>query len=118
MNLLPSDVRSRTERNVALFLISVLALFMELLLIRWISTEINIFAYLQNTILVVCFLGLGMGCLSSRQPIMIRNLLIPVLLLVSLMTIPTTRHGLQTISLLLASTGDLLVWSLPNVNTS
>ena len=97
-----------------LFLISVLALFLELLLIRWISTEINIFAYLQNTVLVVCFLGLGMGCLSSRQPIIIRNLLIPFCLLTLLMSIPATRQSLQKLSLLLATTGDLLVWQLPD----
>ena len=50
-----------------LFLISVVGLFLELLLIRWITTEIRIFAYLQNTVLVVCFLGLGMGCWDTRR---------------------------------------------------
>ena len=108
---------NRRRNNVDLFLISVLALFMELLLIRWIGTEINIFAYLQNTILVVCFMGLGMGCLSSKQPIIIRNTLIPLCLLLFLMTFPLTRGSLQKISLLLASTGDLVAWSLPDVNT-
>src|SRR5438094_979873 len=108
---------NRPRNNVDLFLISVLALFMELLLIRWIGTEINIFAYLQNTILVVCFMGLGMGCLSSKQPIIIRNTLIPLCLLLFLMTFPLSRGSLQKISLLLASTGDLVAWSLPDVNT-
>src|SRR5437870_9214917 len=85
----------KLQNNVAeLFLISVLALFMELLLIRWISTEINIFAYLQNTVLVVCFMGLCMGCLSSKQPILIRNTLIPLLLLLFLMTFPLTSGSL------------------------
>jgi len=86
---------------------------MELLLIRWISTEINIFAYLQNTVLVACFMGLGMGCLSSKQPVIMRNTLIPLVLLLFLMTIPVTRDSLQKTSLFLASTGDL-----PDVNTS
>src|SRR6059058_6588544 len=108
-----TDINTPLKRNfgqyvVDLFLISVLALFMELLLIRWIGTEINIFAYLQNTILVVCFMGLGMGCLSSKQPIIIRNTLIPLCLLLFLMTFPLTRGSLQKISLLLASTGDLV----------
>src|SRR5439155_1045690 len=71
----------------------------------------------QNTILVVCFMGFAMGCLSSKHPIIMRNLLIPLLFLVSLMTVPITRRALQKISLLLASTGDLLLWSLPDVNT-
>jgi hypothetical protein len=34
--------------TLEVFLISVLGLFLELLLIRWISTEIRVFAYLQN----------------------------------------------------------------------
>src|ERR1043165_2645447 len=51
----------------ALFLVSVLGLYTELMLIRWVATEMRIFAYLQNTVLVVCFLGLGMGCFTCRQ---------------------------------------------------
>ena len=50
----------------AIFWISVLGLFLELLLIRWIGTEIRIFAYLQSTVLVVCFLGIGVGCFAAR----------------------------------------------------
>ena len=53
-------------------------LFLELLLIRWISTEIRIFAYLQNTVLVVCFLGLGMGCWDCRQAFALRDMLVPL----------------------------------------
>jgi hypothetical protein len=56
-----TDHLGPANRTLGLFLISVLALFLELLLIRWIATEVNIFAYLQNTVLMVCFLGLGMG---------------------------------------------------------
>lgn len=97
-----------------LFLISFLALFMELLLIRWIGTEINIFAYLQNTVLVVCFMGLGMGCLTSRRPIVIRNLLVSLLIVVALMAVPVTRMFLRHVSVLLAALGDLIVWQLPS----
>ena len=63
----------------AVFLISAAGLFLELLLIRWVSTEIRIFAYLQNTVLVVCFLGLGMGCWDARRrPFALRDLLVPL----------------------------------------
>src|SRR5271165_6397784 len=75
-----------------LFLISVLGLFLELLLIRWVGTEVRIFAYLQNTILVVCFLGLGMGCWTAREPFAPRQILIPLFVLVVLLAIPFTRH--------------------------
>ena len=82
----------------AIFLISVLGLFLEMLLIRWISTEIRIFAYLQNTVLVVCFLGLGLGCFTSKKPINMKDMLVPLFFLVLLLAIPTTRMALGNIS--------------------
>lgn len=36
---------------------------------RWVGTELRIFAYLQNGVLVATFLGLGLGCWRARQPI-------------------------------------------------
>src|SRR5271154_130869 len=76
------------NRTLALFLVSILGLFLEMLLIRWISTEIRIFAYLQNTVLVVCFLGLGMGCFTSREPIRFRRLLLPLAALTTILAVP------------------------------
>ena len=64
-----SGLPGPTNPTWGIFWISVLSLFLELLLIRWIGTEVRIFAYLQNTVLVVCFLGLGIGCFTSRGPI-------------------------------------------------
>ncbi len=94
-----------------LFLISVVGLFLELLLIRWVSTEIRIFAYLQNTVLVVCFLGLGMGCWDCRKPFVLRHLLVPLVILVALLAIPTTRIFLgYKISEMLSGYGDLVIW--------
>lgn len=95
----------------SLFLVSVLGLFLELLLIRWVSTEIRIFAYLQNTILVVCFLGLGMGCWDSgRRPFVLRDVLMPLAILVGLLAVPTTRVALGEISTLLNAFEDMEVW--------
>src|SRR5574339_16107 len=73
-----------------IFLISVLGLFLETLFIRWIGTEIRIFAYLQNTILVVCFLGLGLGMFTSSKPIKIKQSLLPLAFLLLLLAIPAT----------------------------
>jgi hypothetical protein len=61
------------DQTWGIFLISVLGLFLETLFIRWIGTKIRIFAYLQNTILVVCFLGLGLGAFTSSRPIEIKQ---------------------------------------------
>jgi spermidine synthase len=86
-----------------------------MMLIRWIGTEVRIFAYLQNTILVTCFLGLGLGCFTSRKPIVIREMLLPLFILVLLFAIPITRRGLGFTSELLSVLGDLVIWA--NINS-
>lgn len=45
----------------SLFLWSFLALFAELVVIRWLSSEVRVFAYLKNLPLLAAFLGLGLG---------------------------------------------------------
>jgi spermidine synthase len=79
----------------SLFLVSVLGLFLELLLIRWLGTELQVFAYLQNVVLVVCFLGLGMGCLTCRQPVRLRSMLAPLAVVALLLAVPITWSTLQ-----------------------
>src|ERR1041384_8877808 len=81
-----------------IFLISILGLFLETLFIRWIGTEIRIFAYLQNTILVVCFLGLGLGMFTSSKPIAIKQTLIPMKVPLVLMAVPVIRSALGNTS--------------------
>ncbi len=93
-----------------LFLVSVLGLYLELLLIRWIGTEVRIFAYLQNTVLVVCFMGLGLGCLTCRKPVAVRDLLLPLLVLVLLMALPPSRSLLAEITKMLGVMDDLIIW--------
>ncbi len=100
-----------TKRTWAIFLISVLGLFLEMLLIRWIGTEVRIFAYLQNTILVACFLGLGLGCFTSRQPILLRQSLVPLTFLMVLLAIPLSRSALGKTSELLSVLGDMVIWA-------
>ena len=93
-----------------ILLISVLSLYLELLFIRWISTEIRIFAYLQNTILVVCFLGLGLGMFTSSKPIHLKHSLIPMLIFLFLLALPATRSVLGSVSEMLSVLGDLVIW--------
>jgi spermidine synthase len=93
-----------------IFLISMLGLFLETLFIRWIGTEIRIFAYLQNTILVACFLGLGIGMFTSFKPIEIKRSLIPLTIFLLLMAIPAARSFLGRTSEMLSSLGDLVIW--------
>ena len=98
------------NQTLSIFLVSVLGLFLELLLIRWIGTEIRIFAYLQNTVLIVCFLGLGIGCFTCRQPIRIRHSLVALFALTVILAAPPTRHLAGQITDLLSAMSDLLIW--------
>jgi spermidine synthase len=95
----------------AVFVVSVAGLFLEMLLIRWISTEVRVFAYLQNSVLVVCFLGLGLGCLTARRPIDLRKTLVPLAVLVLFLAVPPTRYGLALAGEMLAAGGDVVIWA-------
>jgi SAM-dependent methyltransferase len=57
---------------------SLLGLYLELLMIRWISSEIPIFAYLKNFVLIACFLGFGLGCYLCRRKVNLLALLLPL----------------------------------------
>lgn len=50
-----------------LFLLSFVALFIELAIIRWVSSEIRIFAYFKNLPLMAAFLGFGVGFLLHER---------------------------------------------------
>src|SRR5436305_14519844 len=71
----PHDLGSSSYRE--LILVSVLSLFLEMLMIRWVSSEVRIFAYLKNFVLVACFLGFGLGCSFSRRRVQLIALVVP-----------------------------------------
>jgi len=53
-----------------LFLTSFAALYVEIMLIRWVGTEFRLFAYFQNLTLIACFLGFGYGCFrATKRPV-------------------------------------------------
>jgi hypothetical protein len=56
------------RREVRLFLTTFLALYAELLCIRWIPAHVRFVSYFTNFILLASFLGLGAGILSARRP--------------------------------------------------
>lgn len=63
----PQDKKANFAIQKELLLISLLALFCELLVIRWLSTEIRVFAYFKNLPLMSAFLGLGLGFIWSNR---------------------------------------------------
>ena len=85
---------SSTPRSSALrpgtvvFVASLLGLFLELALIRWVSSEVRVFAYAKNLALVASFLGFGAGCLLSRRPVPAAGPLASLLLLTMLVRLP------------------------------
>ena len=75
-------------RDAEIFVVSALVLYLELVLIRWVGTEIRVFAYLGNLVLVVCFFGVGLGCYLASRPVALNRMGINLLLLVVLISNP------------------------------
>lgn len=96
----------------SLFLVSFAALYFEIMMIRWIATEVRIFAYFQNLVLIACFLGFGLGCyLSDRE----KSLLLPLAattLLLLLVQAPVSMWKLFLLGLsnLLSLSPDSALW--------
>ncbi len=57
----------RIRRYLPLALISFLSVYLELIVIRWLASEVRIFAYFKNFPLLAAFLGFGMGCLIAKR---------------------------------------------------
>jgi SAM-dependent methyltransferase len=75
----PPSARSPFRAGTDLFLISLLLLFLELACIRWFPAHVLFLAFFTNVVLLACFLGMSVGCLTAGRP---RNYLLgtPVLL--------------------------------------
>ena len=58
--------RSAASNALLLFLASFVALYFELVIIRYLSTEIRTFAYLKNVALIASFFGIGLGMMLGR----------------------------------------------------
>src|SRR5438094_581399 len=94
---------------------SLLSLFLELLVIRWISSEVRIFAYFKNFVLIACFLGFGLGCYLSRRRINLLAMLVPLLSLVLLVQLPwpALRILMRLIPTFIGASSEGAVWGVP-----
>jgi spermidine synthase len=95
-----------SDRNIRLFAISFVALFLEIFLIRWISTEIRIFAYFSNLVLLACFLGIGIGCYFSNKK---ANVLFSIGVL-AFIALATQSHAMIKITSMLSGFSDSVMW--------
>ncbi len=101
---------STWQMSMTIFVVSVVGLLLEMMLIRWIGTEIRIFAYLQNTVLIVCFLGLGMGCFTCKKPINMGRGLVALMLITGMLSIPIARQIGAGITEQLSVLSDFVIW--------
>ena len=103
-----------TNVLLALFLASILGLYLEMLLIRWISSEIRIFAYFKNFVLIACFLGFGLGCYLCKRAVSIAALLVPLVALTALISLPIRllRELVAVLPNLLGETSEVQIWGV------
>jgi len=103
-----------------LMLLSMLAMFFEMMMIRWISSEIRIFAFFKNFVLVGCFFGFGLGCYFSRRRINLFALFLPLLLLCLIIKLPwnALRSLIAALPALLGSSTEVQLWGVPSMPTS
>lgn len=103
--------------NRDLLFISVAGLFLELLMIRWISSEITIFAYFKNFVLIACFLGFGLGAHLCRQPVNLLATLGPLVYFALMIQLPwqALRDLVQNLTSLLGATTEVDVWGVPTL---
>ncbi len=102
---IPSDVQAASETAASaaassrlasgwrLFLASFVALYFELVIIRYLSTEIRAFAYLKNLPLIASFFGIGLGMILGSPRKSLKLVFAPItLLLFVLIAFAPTFH--------------------------
>ena len=100
-----------------LALVSVAALFLELLMIRWISSEIPVFAYFKNFILIACFLGFGLGCCICGRRLRALAWFVPLLVMTLIVSAPwpALRELLTSMPSLIGGLSEVDVWGIPSL---
>ncbi len=83
------------RKDFQLFLTSFLALYAELLCIRWMPAHVRFLSYFTNFILLASFLGLGVGILSVRRRLPLGPRTFPLILLFAAILIAATKFELQ-----------------------
>ena len=106
-----SDLPDRWNLST-LFLASALTLFTELALIRWVATEIRVFAYVKNLALLLCFLGFGLGCALARQRPRWQTAATALLGLIVIVRLPWRGPQImESLSQYLGAAQDIEIWA-------
>src|SRR6266436_3552352 len=95
-----------------LVLASALTLFGELALIRWVATEVRIFAYVKNLALLLCFLGFGLGCALARQRPRWQTAVTALVGLIVIVRLPWRGpQSMESLSQYLGAAQDIEIWA-------
>ncbi len=95
-----------------LILASALTLFAELALIRWVATEVRVFAYVKNLALLLCFLGFGVGCALSARKARWQAAVISLLGLIMIVRLPWRGpEVMESLSQYLGAAQDVEIWA-------
>jgi hypothetical protein len=104
-------------RRVDLFLVSFVMLLLELALIRWLSTEVRVFAYVNNLVLLCCFIGIGIGCYYAERRISLGWTFGSLAALLALVSAPlhvtldgSKLHLFKDIPTFLSAFTDTVIW--------
>src|SRR3954464_2523611 len=62
-----TDASNRIPFKWQMFILSFTALFLELMVIRWVPSVVRLVAYYANLMLLSSFLGLGIGAIASAR---------------------------------------------------
>jgi spermidine synthase len=120
--LAPSEEKRNWRPNVILFLASFAGLYTEVMMIRWIGTEVRVFAYFQNLALIACFLGFGLGCYWAKRRKSILPSLIATTVLVCLVQFQIWsgpwRGLLDRLTNLLSLSPDATLWGARSADPS
>jgi hypothetical protein len=64
-------------------------MFLELRMIRWVSSELSVFAYFKNFVLIACFLGFGTGSYLANRRTNLLAMLVPLVALAVICELPS-----------------------------
>ena len=87
---------------------------------RWIASEIRVFAYFKSLALIACFLGFGLGCYLTRRRIYLLYTMVPLAAMVALVELPWAplRHLVVNLSGFIGWFSDVHIWSRAYFNGS
>ena len=116
-------IKKMENRRAAwdLFLVSALGLFVELMFIRWVASEVRVVAFYKNFALIAAFLGLGIGFAVARRENTLRwfdRRFLPLLSLSVIIVLILGRTLISEVILLNRENSQEFIWAGDVINLS